>query len=310
MADASPQEEQTTRPTPPTTQNAEVTASQSLTSESPISPGAKPVSSQPSPLWIELVAKLTPTIVAIAAGAWVLSQYWDFQKEQNKVSLQISKNQLERSRTEQLLAQQQTTIHGLEIGRKSAFQIQTHPRLAVDVLSSPEAKTGSSRYLITWEVSITNLGNREISIVEHQAEILLGSPKGSFPKDLSIVELNLPDRKEGPIAWTSGIHRTFTAQDLDGVSLGSMSPGDRRHGEIHAAALAQPGTWVFARTRLKLKAISHDNKLEEDKHVEWAFEIIPRRERGSSKSALQRTPPQPGAAEGDRGQMLTKPVRP
>lgn len=291
MAEANSQAEQTAEPRP-IPQSAPVACSQLLTPERQIPADGKPVLPQNTPFWIELVTKLPPTIVAVAGGAWVLTQYWDFQKEQNQVSLQVSKNQLERSRFEHVLAQQQTAIHGLEIGRKSAFQIQTHPRLAIDVSPSPQSKTGYLRYLITWEVSITNLGNREISIAKHETEIFLGSAEDEFSKELSIVELNLPGGKEGPIVWTPSIRREFTAEELDGVALGAMSPGDRRHGEIHATALARPNMWVFARTRLMLNAVKQGGEPEEDKHVEWAFEILPPRAQGSSNRPLQADAPQ------------------
>src|SRR5262249_25796291 len=82
----------------------------------------------------ELIAKLTPTFVAVIAGTWILYQYRVFQAEQNQVTMQITKNQVERAKIEQLVAERQAQIHGLDIQQKSALHVQTVPKLSIDIL--------------------------------------------------------------------------------------------------------------------------------------------------------------------------------
>jgi hypothetical protein len=52
-----------------------------------------------------------------------------------------------------------------------------------------------------------------------------------------------------------------------------MSPGDKRVSEISGIVYGYPGMWVFAVTRITIRA-------EEDtsEQVEWAYDVLPRKE--------------------------------
>ena len=229
------------------------------------------------PFWIEVLAKLSPLIVAIGSAAWFFYEYRDFRRDQNMVTLEISKNQVERAKIEQVLAERQAQIHGLDIQQKSAFHMQTQPKLSIDVLSSPEPGGSDFRYLISWEVHITNGGNREVSIVEHEVEIFLGTQQSQLGESPSIAEVNHPGT-DGLIHWTRNIHRKFSPQDLNGAALGPMSPGDKRFGGLSAIVHAPAGMWVYALTRLKLEG----EPGEVDKIADWHYDILPGRNQGAS----------------------------
>jgi hypothetical protein len=229
----------------------------------------------------ELIAKLTPTFVAIIAGIWILYQYREFQSEQNQVSLQISRNQVQRAKIEQVLVERQAQIHGLDIKQKSAFHMETQPKLSIDVLSSAESNGNDFRYLISWEVHITNSGNRDVLIVEHEVEIFLGTQQNQLGESPSIAEVNHPGT-EGLIHWTRNIHRKFSPKDLNGAALGPMSPGDKRFGGLSAIVHAPAGMWVYALTRLKLQG----EQSEEDTMANWDYAILSGRNQGVSSKEL------------------------
>jgi hypothetical protein len=186
-----------------------------------------------------------------------------FSRQQNMLALQMSGIQVERSRIE----------NRLDITRKAALGVNTQPRLGIDLLSSDDSGHGSARYLFVWEVGIGNLGNREVNIEKNEAELYVGSERNEAPKTPAILEFNHPG-SNGAIEWHSTLKRKFSATDLYGAPIGLMSPGDKRVSEISAIVSGRPGMWIFALARINIRADA-----ETSEQAEWAFEVLPRRNR-------------------------------
>ena len=251
--------------------------------------------------WTPLIGLLEKAITIsaiVVGGLWIFWEYKTFKKEhnemtltisqnqveQNKVSLQISEKQLERAQVERVLAERQATIHGLEITGKSAFRMQGQEELSINILSSPAPGGSDFRYLITWELLITNGGHRDVRITEHEIDIFLGtqqSPPGEFP---SIIEVNNPGT-DGLIHWVHKIHRKFSAEDLNRAALEPMSPGDTRFGGLSAIVHAPAGLWVYARTRLTIEG----EPGEKAPQAYWKYMILPERNQEAFNKGIEPT---------------------
>ena len=213
---------------------------------------------------VALVEKLSPTIIASAAGIAFLLQYMTFTGKQNAISLEISKNQVERAQIEKEVLIQQATSGRFEVTRKAAFQVLNEEHLSVEPLVAKGYKGKNQHYEVHWEVKSVNQGGRKIEIWAHKAEIFLGREQSKARESGAVLEINHPESDEGSppggargddqitgdcppppgenpaqaegwrvspaanefIKWTPGLQRDFKPKRFrNRTSIGPTSPG-------------------------------------------------------------------------------------
>jgi BMFP domain-containing protein YqiC len=196
---------------------------------------------------VNLVVSIVTALVAMAAGCFSFFAYDRAQKIEQVVQ-----------------AKQTSRLQALDLGRKSAFDVQSDIALKVHVLEATQS-TQASQFWVSWSISLSNRGNRNVTVTS----MVLRLFKARLPGGGNFVGTLNPPWQQTPIKWEVVAERIYDKPEGgldDYAAIGPMSPADRRYGELSVVIRDSPEAWVYVTAEVTLKS---DEDI--DSVVEWDY---------------------------------------